>query len=258
MPDEFKDIDWSSLIKDLKDPQFIKSGAGKLSPTPSFTYTPLDIGGGNLSGEDQGARNAVIRVDVQKHPDFQKLNVLQRSGAKWAASALQLAASMGHIDAARMKRIIDFGAGSGGPTFAVARVGETIGADVEAVEQNEQQAKEIVADGILPEDKVHVSDGLAFLNGVNGAENGYDLVTAFMLGPDINADLFRKLAHASGNALSEGGNLLVTSDGGTFSAAMRACESSGVPHHFIHGVGDGGDIIVPHTLIIPKASCAAV
>lgn len=142
MPDAFKDIDW----------------------------------GGNLSGEDQGARNAVIRVAVEKHPDFQKLNVLQRSGAKWATSALQLAASMGHIDASRIKRIVDFGAGSGGPTFAVVRIGEAIGADVEAVEQNEQQAKEIVSDGILPEEKVHVGDGLAFLNGVNGAENGMILL----------------------------------------------------------------------------------
>lgn len=79
-----------------------------------------------------------------------------------------------------------------------------------------------------------------------------------MLGPDINADLFRKLAHASGNALGEGGNLLLTSDGGTFSAAKRACESSGVPYHFIQGVSDGGNVIVPNTLILPKASCTAI
>ncbi len=257
MSDEPKDIDWSLIFKDLKDPGFIKGGKNPFAPNPSaFPYKPLDLSE-RAAQVGSPLKDAVRRIDVEAHPDFQGLNVLQRSGAKWATTALQLAVGMDYIDPARVKRIMDFGAGGGGPTFGLVRIGEAIGAEVEAVEQNAQLGGEISETGILPQERVHIGDGLAFLNGVQKDETGYDLVTAFMLGPDLSGDLMRRLAQASGKALKDGGNLVVTSDGGTFSVAKRLFDETGLQTHFIHGINEG-NTIVPNTLIIPKASCQSL
>src|SRR3989344_7989374 len=87
---------------------------------------------------------AVLQIDIGKHPAFAKFDSLGQGSAKRAINSLQVAIRMGYIDIGKVKRILDFGAGRGGPTFVLARVAEVIGADVEAIEISDGDAIHIV------------------------------------------------------------------------------------------------------------------
>lgn len=196
-------------------------------------------------------------VDLKKQLGFEGLNSFQVFGAELALAALQIAEGRGFIEAHRIRRIADFGAGSGGPTFALMAVARQINAEVVALEQNEDLVNRIIEAGIIQRERVIAGDGIQHLASVPDEER-YDLIAAYMLGPDIEGTLFRSLAIASGRALNPGGNLVVTSDGGTFATAREICDSLGVVSNYIMGISDNGKIIVPQTLVIPQESCSGI
>lgn len=242
----------------FKLPGINDKGFGK-KPSYSLRLPEFSLDESVGSKGVDNVRSAIIRINLDQLPAFKKLNVLQAFGARLALTAIQLGVNMGHIDTSRLSRIADFGAGGGGPTFALVEVAKASGGQVTAIENNRKSAAEIVDSGILPQEQVRIEDGIRHLEKAREIEGeGYDLVTSFMLGPDISGKLFRDLAHASARGLNEGGNLLVTSDAGTFAAAKEICEKSGVQYKFIHGVSEGDKIVVPHTLIIAKESCAGI
>lgn len=258
---------FSIIFKSLGGQQrpfdFLSQDSGNpLGETPKIDYSSLlgNFDRGLSTGEPslRKGTSRIVTLNIDAQPGYDRLSVPQVFGAKMAMASLRMAVSFGYVDEARIRRIMDFGAGSGGPTFALVAAAREIGASVDAVELG-KTANAIVESGILPRENVLQEDGIAYLNSL--AERGvsqYDLVTAFMLGPDEHGVLFRQLAQACRKALTPYGNLLVISDLGTFSAAQEACEQAGLPFNRIRGVSDNGEIVVPNVLIVPQASSAKV
>ena len=105
--------------------------------------------------------------------------------------------------------------------------------------------------GILLENRVRVGDGILRMEECKQELNqGFDLVTAFMLDDRNPTEFIRKLA-ASGNlVLNDNGFLLVTSDGVTIRYVLEECQKSGVAHINIPGGSRHW-----FDILIPKAAC---
>ena len=193
---------------------------------------------------------AVLQIDIGKHPTFAEFDSLGQGSAKRAINSLQAAIREGYLNVGKVKRILDFGAGRGGPTFVLTRVAKVIGADVEAIEKSDVDARYIVTSGILPANKVHIGNGVKFLKKQPGEE--YDLITGFMFGPDdAHASLFQKMARASSRALSPHGRLLINSEMRTVAEIERVAKVNHIEYSRIQGVGR--DLT---TLIFPQAEVA--
>ncbi len=78
------------------------------------------------SGDNGGSGVAVLNLEDQ--PGFDRLDSFQIFAAKLALVSLQLAEGFGYIDFAKVKRIADFGPGSGGSTFALTTIARALGA----------------------------------------------------------------------------------------------------------------------------------
>lgn len=174
-------------------------------------------------------------IDVRTSPIFDKLHSFHQTGALTAENVLNLSASYGYIDLARSKRLLDFGAGSGGPTLALTELAKLNGGSVEVVESNPRFAQDMIELGIVTPDKVHQANGIELLSSAASTDQ-YDLITAFMLGPDTNGGLTQQLLGASRNALQSSGKLLVTSDIGTMLTVRGVCDRVGVSYEYVAGL----------------------
>lgn len=178
-------------------------------------------------------------VDVKSNPIFADLHSFYRTGAMRAAAILNLSEGLGYLDLSKSRRILDFGAGSGGPTLALTELAKLNGGTVEAVEAKPTHVQDIIDLGIVSPERVILGDGLKILQTTS---ERYDLITSFMLGPDDEGGrLTRALLSSSRHALMPGGSILITSDAGTMTTVKRICEQEGVPHDYIQSVPlDGG------------------
>lgn len=237
-------------MKRLRSSQGNKSNTLPLMDSPD-RVTPYsnDFKAGKLNTQ------AISGIRIDQLPGYLALDEYQQAAANVAAKVLQVAVGFGYLDPQKIRRIIDFGAGTGGPTFALTEIAKAIGATVEVVESNPKLAQRIIETNILPDSNVHPTDGITFLNSSSTNGGGYDLVTAFMLGPDQGGYLFANLAQASSAALTENGNLLITSDVGTMSSVKRISEESRVGFHLIDRVPEIG---FPNTIILPQQSCGRI
>lgn len=174
-------------------------------------------------------------VDVRSDSRFNTMHRFHQCGALTAETVLNLSASFGYLDLAKAKRMIDFGAGAGGPTLALAQLAGLNGGTVEAVESNLKFVEDMIAMGIVDAEHAHQGNGITLL-GNETSRATYDLVTAFMLGPDSDGGLTRDLLKASQNALTAGGHLVITSDMGTMSVARRVCDQQGTKYEYVTGV----------------------
>lgn len=187
-------------------------------------------------------------IKLEGLPEFSSLIYLQQQGATDALSSLRRVTETGILDLTMVRRIADFGAGIGGPTFTLVTIARLIGAEVDALEKPSIGR---FIPGFLRDEHIHFGDGTVYLNSLD--ERGipkYDLVTAFMLGPDEAEDLFRDLAQACGRGLNPNGNLFVTSDSTTLFWAVAVCEGSRVKYSFLRGV--------PDILVLPQTSCERI
>lgn len=188
-------------------------------------------------------------IDLESQSGFHDLHRIQQVGARVALAVLHQAKKVGLLDFTQIRRILDFGAGIGGPTFALSVVGRLYGAKVDAVE------KAVVIANCMPpaiiDNHLIPGDGLSHLNSLDrrGLPK-YDLVTAFMLGPDGMGELFKNLAQACGRGLTPNGRLLVTSDQISLFNAVALCEGLGVEYHLLN----------EHTptLILSQPSCGNI
>ena len=196
--------------------------------------------------------NWVQISSVEKMQGFQGLNTFQQFWARLSASALQMAHSFWYLDVEKIWKIIDFGAWSWWPTFGIKSLNNSNWIDIIALEQNCSTAKEITATWILQQDKIVTWNWIEYLIKWNG---DCDLITAFMLWPDLSWQLFTSLANASVNSLSSSGNLLITSDYWTYSKVAELLNMANVKYQQITGITEWENIIVPNTIIIPKESC---
>lgn len=170
--------------------------------------------------------------NVQVIEQFEKLDEYDRRSASRAYLVLQAAHEFGCFDMMGARRMLDFGAGTGGSTLALRAVAEASGGRVEAVEAHPRIAKVISDRQILPEDQVHAGNGITLLE-QDDYRGGFDLITAFMLGPDMDGRLARRLLPAARQALAADGCLLMTSDTISLMAFRDACAEVGVACRYI-------------------------
>ncbi len=191
-------------------------------------------------------------VDVRQHPLFEGLNRLEQRSALQAETALNLLGMQGQVDLPGSKRILDFGAASGGSTLPLVRLAELNGGVVEAVERNPKSHGDLVASNILPPERVHLGDGLVFLNREMAGGERYDLITAFMFGPDRDGSLTSRLLAAARGALSGEGRLVVTSDTGTMAKVEEVCELAGCDYQVSQGVPLDQNETLPTTIVVSR------
>src|SRR5260221_10992911 len=118
----------------------------------------------NDSGQEMkpiaSPREAILGMIAEKTPGYEILNSLQQFGARMAMMTVRRAVQRGQLDQSSIHRIGDFGAGTGGPTWALTKIAEQIGATVDAIEQSETGTDEIIQSGILPHWHVKREDGI--------------------------------------------------------------------------------------------------
>jgi len=196
---------------------------------------------------------------AENKANFNISNELHKFRAKNAKIAFQIAAEFGYIDPNNIKRIADFGAGTGGSTLGLKELAKVMDAEVVAIEKEKKLAKQIIESQILPSEKVKIGEGTEFIRRARQKEGeGFDLITSFMLGPDPSGNLFIDLARASSVGLNNGGNLLITSDTGTLARARGICKQAKVKFKFINDVMQDNEVLVPNVLIVPKESCLKI
>ncbi|MCS7091976.1 MAG: hypothetical protein NZM26_01340 [Patescibacteria group bacterium] len=177
MTDETKSI--SDLLNFLKPPALQKD-----KPLLPLSFT-------EFFHQTLPRKEAIATIRLENNPIFNKLVPFQVQGARLALNAITIAVRMKYIDVNKLKRIADFGAGIGGPTFALVEIAKVLGGQVSAIEQDERLATKIVDLGISPKDNVRIEDGIQHISNVkNTGAEGYDLVTSFMLGPDMPENYF--------------------------------------------------------------------
>ncbi len=185
------------------------------------------------------------RMDVTKAPEYASFNKLQQYSARIASQLLLLATSFGYIDPNKIQAVCDFGAGGGGPTFALKQFLNLQPGRIQALEQSLEVAQEIIQHSVLPESDVKIGDGLAYLR---SGQQKYNLITAFMLGPDISGHLISNFIAAARHSLNPDGKLLVCSEIGTMNVVKQVCQQQDLHFDWIEGVS--ADPPIPSTAII--------
>jgi predicted O-methyltransferase YrrM len=185
------------------------------------------------------------------HPVFDRFEDVTRMYASIAASRLMLCNAMGFYDPRVPKRIVDFGAGRGGSTLALALLAEQNGGTVEALEVEPSRFKELEQSGLTQAMPVqaHMVDGIDWL--IDQAQQGeqFDLIAGCMLGPDFEGSLTKELLDISRTTLVPGGKLIVYSDKLTMKAARAACSEAATDYQLASGLIPGVSI-VPDALVV--------
>lgn len=181
---------------------------GRYTHTPDFLITGLE------------SSPAFRRLETYGTAEEKKS---RQNRALGAAALLNDLARYDFLKLAEAKRVVDFGAGDGVPTLALAQLVKQNDGTVKALEQGPSKA---VERGLLTPDQWYMGDGLAFLDDMEGC----DLVTAFMLGPDAG-DLVSKLLKSASRALNPQGHLIIRSDPTTTRDAKDIFAEAGVTYH---------------------------
>jgi hypothetical protein len=169
-------------------------------------------------------------VTLATHPIYEGLPPLEKINAGLAASRLVLCGNTGLYNPDSPKRLVDFGAGKGGSTFALALLAQQNNGYVDAVEVDRGRASDLAATGLelqMPV-RLHRAEGVGWLYDRARRGEHFDLITASMFGPDFEGDLARRLLLVSRNALESGGSMIIYSDPLTMEAAQEVCEEEGV------------------------------
>lgn len=183
-------------------------------------------------------------------PVFDRLSDTQKEKTLKAQSALNQCIHYGFVEINKTREILDFGAGSGEPTLTLARIAEMNGGSVEVVEPGSEPARRIVDSGILEPEQVYQGDGVELLKREE-LRDQYDLITCFMLGPDVRGELIEGVMAGACNALQESGKLLVTSDPSTMAVTRGVCgRTKGAGYDYIHGKNFEDRVEVPDVMVV--------
>ncbi len=169
-----------------------------------------------------------LRLCADGRHDFEELSPTQQIAAIRAQHSLNVMDMRGHISLRECKRMFEFGAGTGGSGFVLAHLALINGGCVEVVEIESDRANDIVQSGILPAESVHTGDGVQRLQQLERVGKKFDLIAAFMFGPDLSGARITRLLPAAADALDDGGKLLVSSDPDTMQAARIVCAAKGM------------------------------
>lgn len=199
--------------------------------------------------------SSISRIIIERTPAFGSLSEFTQNAARRAQTVLSVAYTNGYLQDQHFRHIADFGAGAGGPTFALVASAKEVGGQVVAVE-NTPSAEEIIATGILPKEQVIKEDGIVHFTSLRDAapDKKYSMITAFMLGPDFSGNLFRNVMASAKDALTEDGKLLITSDIGTIQTIREICQQAHISTSTIESIGEE----LPGTIILEKKDCRVV
>ena len=103
-----------------------------------------------------------LRLCVEAYLDFTELHPWQQLAAVRAQHSLNVMAIQGQLDLRASKRIFEYGAGTGGATYALGRLATLNGGSVEAAELEPEHAAEIAISGILPPENIHIGGCMDF------------------------------------------------------------------------------------------------
>ena len=133
---------------------------------------------------------------------------MQRFGYRYASALLRQVLKQGALNPKKVHSICDFGAGLGGPSLALQNRFSKYLKRFVLLEENTLQAR--FAQKILPAVEISQRDGLSCLR---QTEQRFDLITAFMLGPDYYDDgLVQDFIAVASQRLTEQGAILIASD----------------------------------------------
>jgi len=178
--------------------------------------------------------NLRFPLDVTTHPAFEKFDVYGQQTLKLSAAILNIAIRSGYLNLSTVRKIADFGAGDGRSTVPLVQLAEQTNGSVDALELFPRPAQKIIDRGILPTERVHIGDGLRFLEGTASRGEAYDLISAAMLAPVSFIPTERFLGAAS-RALASEGRLLMRSDVSTMLHVEEVCDQQDVSYHQIRG-----------------------
>lgn len=185
-------------------------------------------------GQEPLARNEAgpdsLRLNVDFSPEFRELDFSQQLGALRAQHSLNAMAQRGYLDLSECRRMFEFGPGPGGSTYVLAKLALLNGGSVEAAELSPVRAGIVANSGFLPPDALHVGDGGLILDQLTRDGHKFDLVAAFMFGPDFisGGTRIRRLLPEIGPALADDGKFLVSSDPHTMEYVRAACHDAGI------------------------------
>jgi hypothetical protein len=163
----------------------------------------------------------------------------------------------GHLDFSKPVRAVDFGAGTGAPTWALCQYVGNLGV-VTAVEHDELKARQMIRNGILPPDQVQATDGLSYLDQKAREQDYSDLITCFSPWPDPQGRFLPKLIDSSLRALDDSGNLLINTAYRTTDATINICVSQGLtytlmPNQAIQSHHQSSNVPSYDTIVVPRS-----
>ncbi len=145
--------------------------------------------------------------------------------ANLASSILNATIKQGMINPHKIEHICDFGAGYGGPTQQLCD--RFPDATVHALQLDDRCAKSLIDADILSRQNIFLGDGVKHLKTL---DKQYDLVTAFLFGPDEEGTLAERFIEPAVQSLTPEGKVLITSDLWTMSAVSEVLVYGG--YHF--------------------------
>jgi predicted O-methyltransferase YrrM len=168
---------------------------------------------------------------LENHPYFKQLDNWNKRAAQEASQLINLLTGEGYIEPGKLRSIFEFGSGIGASTLAFVELAKFSGADLEVVERRPHQAKTLIEAEILPFEKIHIEDGVELLE--EAAHNGqrFDLIAAFMFGPDYLDKQTEGFLQKALSALSEEGTVAIYSDFHTMERVLGVCKRFGVNYN---------------------------
>lgn len=153
-------------------------------------------------------RRAGLKLIDETDPIWQKMNPLQQGGARRTQESLLNGYELHKLAPVHYKgKILDFGCGVGGSTYVLAHNAT----EVSAVD-NSASLEELRKLG-LPNVSIVDGDGIVLMS--QTPKDTYDMVVAYMLGPDDQGIFIDAFYTQANRIIKPNGRILVTSDGNT-------------------------------------------
>ncbi|MBI2049564.1 class I SAM-dependent methyltransferase [Candidatus Roizmanbacteria bacterium] len=154
------------------------------------------------------ARRAGLKLIDETDPTWQSMNPLQKGGAQRAQGSLLQGYEEHKLAPVHFQgKVLDFGCGVGGSTYVLSHNAT----EVTAVDKSEILTELRVLG--LPNVSIVDGDGIALM--AQTPDNTYDMVVAYMLGPDDRGDFIDAFYTQANRIINPNGRILVTSDGNT-------------------------------------------
>jgi hypothetical protein len=146
---------------------------------------------------------------------------MQSFGYRYACQLLQIAVHNHYLDPILIRSVCDFGSGVGGPALATQAFLNLSAHQMTLLEEDPRQARGLHR--LLPGAEIWEGDGRQWLT---STKNQFDLITAFMLGPDFeDSGLVEGFIHAATACLAPHGKLLIATDVATMHVVKTVLQS---------------------------------